>query len=132
MCQDDSEPVWVDTVGWDDAECEDDETFKDILRFIDKYNITKVSTVHQLPRLYDIQLKFTIFYRDTVTFQFSTQYENEYRNKRKFYECDQVHIFEKLKSCSCSFRFASFPNVTVQKSNNYQRLLGGGISKILA
>jgi hypothetical protein len=34
--------VWVDTVGWDDAECEDDETFKDILRFIDKYNITKV------------------------------------------------------------------------------------------
>ncbi len=40
--QDDSEPVWVDTVGWDDAECEDDETFKDILRFIDKYNITKV------------------------------------------------------------------------------------------
>ncbi len=32
----------MDTVGWDDAECEDDETFKDILRFIDKYNITKV------------------------------------------------------------------------------------------
>ncbi len=29
-------------MGWDDAECEDDETFKDILRFIDKYNITKV------------------------------------------------------------------------------------------
>lgn len=42
---DDSEPVWVDTVGWDDAECEDDETFKDILRFIDKYNITKVKAV---------------------------------------------------------------------------------------
>ena len=34
----------MDTVGWDDAECEDDETFKDILRFIDKYNITKVNT----------------------------------------------------------------------------------------
>ena len=28
----DSGPVWVDTVGWDDAECEDEETFKDILR----------------------------------------------------------------------------------------------------
>ena len=40
--QDDNLPVWVDTVGWDDAECEDDETFKDILRFIDKYSITKV------------------------------------------------------------------------------------------
>jgi len=33
---DDQEPVWVDTVGWDDAECEDEETFKDILRFINK------------------------------------------------------------------------------------------------
>jgi len=43
--QDDSSPVWVDTVGWDDAECEDDETFKDILRFIDKFNITKVKCV---------------------------------------------------------------------------------------
>ena len=30
--QEDSGPVWVDTVGWDDAECEDEETFKDILR----------------------------------------------------------------------------------------------------
>ena len=50
--QDDDEPVWVDTVGWDDAECEDDETFKDILRFIDKYNITKV-------------FSFSIYYRNT-------------------------------------------------------------------
>jgi len=41
----DQEPVWVDTVGWDDAECEDEETFKDILRFIDKYEITKVSAI---------------------------------------------------------------------------------------
>ena len=39
---DDQEPVWVDTVGWDDAECEDDQTFKDILMFINKYDITKV------------------------------------------------------------------------------------------
>ena len=39
---DDQEPVWVDTVGWDDAECEDDQTFKDILIFINKYEITKV------------------------------------------------------------------------------------------
>lgn len=26
--------VWVDTVGWDDAELRDDNTFKDILSFI--------------------------------------------------------------------------------------------------
>ncbi len=26
--------VWVDTVGWDDAELRDDVTFKEILRFI--------------------------------------------------------------------------------------------------
>jgi len=42
---DDQEPVWVDTVGWDDAECEDEETFKDILRFINKYEITKVAAI---------------------------------------------------------------------------------------
>merc|ERR1712106_6415 len=42
---DDQEPVWVDTVGWDDAECEDEETFRDILRFINKYDITKVSAI---------------------------------------------------------------------------------------
>jgi len=42
---DDQEPVWVDTVGWDDVECEDDDTFKDILRFINKYDITKVSAI---------------------------------------------------------------------------------------
>ena len=41
----DQEPVWVDTVGWDDAECEDDQTFKDILGFINKYDITKVNTI---------------------------------------------------------------------------------------
>ena len=37
----DNEPVWVDTVGWDDEDVEDDKTFRDILRFIDKYNITR-------------------------------------------------------------------------------------------
>ena len=42
---DDQEPVWVDTVGWDDAECEDDQTFKDILKFINKYDITKVNNI---------------------------------------------------------------------------------------
>ena len=30
------EPVWVDTVGWDDAEIGDDQTFREILTFIDK------------------------------------------------------------------------------------------------
>ena len=43
---DDQEPVWVDTVGWDDADCEDDQTFKDILMFINKYEITKVLIIH--------------------------------------------------------------------------------------
>ena len=43
---DDQEPVWVDTVGWDDAECEDDQTFRDILTFINKYDITKVIVIH--------------------------------------------------------------------------------------
>jgi len=41
----DLEPVWVDTVGWDDAEIGDDQTFREILTFIDKYNITKVAAV---------------------------------------------------------------------------------------
>ncbi len=43
LFQNDDEPVWVDAVGWDDAEVEDEETFKNILKFIDKHNITKVS-----------------------------------------------------------------------------------------
>ena len=43
--QEDSAPVWVDTVGWDDAECDDEETFKDILRFIDQYDITRVAAI---------------------------------------------------------------------------------------
>ncbi len=29
--------VWVDTVGWDDAELRDDLTFRDILRFIGEH-----------------------------------------------------------------------------------------------
>ena len=37
--------VWVDTMGWDDAEVEDEETFKDILRFINKHDITRVSCI---------------------------------------------------------------------------------------
>ena len=37
--------VWVDTVGWDDAEMEDEETFKDILRFISKHDITRVGCI---------------------------------------------------------------------------------------
>ena len=39
------EPVWVDTVGWDDAEIDDDQTFRDILTFIDRNNITAVTAV---------------------------------------------------------------------------------------
>ena len=34
--------AWIDTVGWNDAEFEDDETFKDILRFIDDNYMTSV------------------------------------------------------------------------------------------
>ena len=37
--------VWVDTMGWDDAEVEDEETFKDILRFINKHDITRVRCI---------------------------------------------------------------------------------------
>ena len=33
---DKQEPLWVDTVGWDDAEIGDDQTFREILTFIDK------------------------------------------------------------------------------------------------
>lgn len=44
MVEDDA-PVWVDTVGWDDAECEDEETFKDILRFISDYEVTRVAAI---------------------------------------------------------------------------------------
>ena len=43
VIKNDDEPVWVDAVGWDDAEVEDHETFKNILKFIDRHNITKVS-----------------------------------------------------------------------------------------
>ena len=42
---DDAAPVWVDTVGWDDAECDDEETFKDILRFINEHDITRVAAI---------------------------------------------------------------------------------------
>ena len=37
--------AWIDTVGWNDAEFEDDETFKDILRFIDDNYMTSVKAV---------------------------------------------------------------------------------------
>ena len=35
----------VDTVGWDDADCDDDDTFKDILRFIESNSIVNVKAV---------------------------------------------------------------------------------------
>jgi len=43
--REDETPVWVDTVGWDDAECDDEETFKDILRYINQYDITRVAAI---------------------------------------------------------------------------------------
>ena len=43
--EDDREPVWVDTVGWDDANCDDEDTFKDILRFISQHEITRVAAI---------------------------------------------------------------------------------------
>ena len=36
---------FVDTVGWDDAECDDDDTFKDILRYIEANNIINIKAV---------------------------------------------------------------------------------------
>lgn len=35
-------PVWVDTVGWDDADLDDDHTFKEILNFIGQNHLLKV------------------------------------------------------------------------------------------
>jgi hypothetical protein len=37
--------AWIDTVGWDDAHFEDDDTFKDILRFIDDNYMTSVKAI---------------------------------------------------------------------------------------
>ena len=37
--------AWIDTVGWDDAEFEDDETFKSILRYIDDNYLTRVKAI---------------------------------------------------------------------------------------
>ena len=36
---------FVDTVGWDDAECDDDDTFKEILRFIESNSIVNIKAV---------------------------------------------------------------------------------------
>ena len=36
---------FVDTVGWDDADCDDDDTFKDILRYIESNNIVNIKAV---------------------------------------------------------------------------------------
>ena len=41
----DDKVSWIDTVGWDDAEFEDDETFKNILRFIDDNYLTRIKAV---------------------------------------------------------------------------------------
>jgi hypothetical protein len=35
------EPVWVDTVGWDDADLDDENTFKSILKFINEEGLLK-------------------------------------------------------------------------------------------
>ena len=37
--------AWIDTVGWSDSQFEDDETFKDILRFIDDNYMTRIKAV---------------------------------------------------------------------------------------
>lgn len=37
--------VWVDTVGWDDADLEDDSTFKDILGFINDAKLLRVKAI---------------------------------------------------------------------------------------
>ena len=35
------DPVWVDTVGWDDADLEDENTFKNILRYLKEKNLLR-------------------------------------------------------------------------------------------
>ena len=37
--------AWIDTVGWDDENLEDEETFKTILKFIDDNYLTKIKAV---------------------------------------------------------------------------------------
>ena len=37
--------AWIDTVGWDDKQLEDEETFKTILKFIDDNYLTKIKAV---------------------------------------------------------------------------------------
>ncbi|CAB4065683.1 unnamed protein product [Lepeophtheirus salmonis] len=37
--------IWVDTVGWDDIDCEDADSFKEVLRFIDKNDIMNVKAI---------------------------------------------------------------------------------------
>ena len=37
--------LWVDTVGWDDADLQDDTTFKDILRFIESNQLLRVKAI---------------------------------------------------------------------------------------
>ena len=39
--------VWVDTVGLDDADLEDDSTFKDILRFINDNSLFNVKGIQK-------------------------------------------------------------------------------------
>ncbi|TRY74925.1 hypothetical protein TCAL_07510 [Tigriopus californicus] len=36
------DPVWVDTVGWDDADLDDERTFKEILNFIGQKHLLRV------------------------------------------------------------------------------------------
>ena len=39
------DPVWVDTVGWDDADLEDENTFKNILRYLKEKNLLRYGLV---------------------------------------------------------------------------------------
>ena len=42
----DSKPVWIDTVGYDDtSNIDDEETFKNILKFIQKNNLLKIKAI---------------------------------------------------------------------------------------
>ena len=41
-----SEPVWVDTVGYDDSKnLKDEESFKEVLKFIDKHDLRDVQAI---------------------------------------------------------------------------------------
>ncbi len=44
--RDPTEPVWIDTVGYDDSKnLRDEDSFREVLKFIDKHNVRDVHAI---------------------------------------------------------------------------------------